>query len=112
MFLVAQTYEAGSPEFNEAMLIAVNTYPDDPTANLNAAAAAITAGDFAKAESYLLKAGDTPEAIQARGVVAMNKGDFDTAEKLLNQALNAGVKDAAHNLEVLNRNRRLAGQNR
>lgn len=111
MFLVANTYEPGSPEFNEAMLIAVNTYPDDPTANLNAAAAAITAGDYAKAEQYLLKAGDTPEAIQARGVVAMNRGDLDTAERLLLQAKEAGVKDADHNLTVLARNRRLAKQN-
>ena len=112
MFLVAQTYEPGSADFNEAMRIAVETYPDDPTANLNAAAAAIAQGDFDAAERYLVKAGDTPEAQQARGVIAMNKGDFDAAERYLNAAKAAGVADADHNLSVLARTRQLAGQNK
>jgi hypothetical protein len=37
MYLVAQTYEPGSPEFNEVFDIAVRLFPDDETANLNAA---------------------------------------------------------------------------
>ena len=32
MFLVAQTYEPGSPEFNEVFDIAVRLFPDDETA--------------------------------------------------------------------------------
>lgn len=45
MFLVAQTYSPGSDEFNEVMDIAVRMFPDDPTANLNAACAHLDAGE-------------------------------------------------------------------
>ncbi|MCQ4921406.1 hypothetical protein NE700_22245, partial [Phocaeicola vulgatus] len=38
MFLVAQTYEKGCDEFNEVFDVAVRRFPDDPTANINAAA--------------------------------------------------------------------------
>lgn len=69
MFLVAQTYEPGSQEFNDVMETAVRLYPDNPTANLNAACAAIQAGQIDKAERYLSKAGNTPEAEYAREVI-------------------------------------------
>lgn len=111
MFLVAQSHQPGSAEFNEAMAIAVETYPDDPTANLNAAIAAINSGDFASAAEYLKKAGDTGEAIEARGVLAMKAGNFDMAEVLFNKAKEMGVEGAEHNLQVLARTRKLAAQN-
>ena len=38
MYLVAQTYEEGSEDFNEVFHIAVRMYPHDPIANINAAA--------------------------------------------------------------------------
>ncbi|MDE5663110.1 MAG: tetratricopeptide repeat protein, partial [Muribaculaceae bacterium] len=112
MFLVAQTYDPGSEEFNEAMAIAVATYPDDPVANLNAGAVALNSGDLDAAAAYLAKAGDAPEAFQARGVLAMQRGDFAEAERLLTQALELGVEDAEYNLAVLRRMRALASQNR
>lgn len=112
MFLVAQTYEPGSPEFNEVMDIAVKTYPDDPTANLNAACAALNAKDWNKAAQYLKKAGDIPEASLARGVLAMNLGHYDEAERYLQQAKKLGVANAEANLQVLDRLRRLEKQNR
>lgn len=112
MFLVAQTYDPGSEEFNEAMAIAVATYPDDPVANLNAGAVALNEGDLDAAAAYLAKAGDAPEAFQARGVLAMQRGDLDEAERLLTQALELGVEDAEYNLAVLRRVRALAAQNR
>lgn len=112
MFLVAQTFDPGSPEFEECMDIAVRTYPDDPVANLNAGASALNAGNLDEAEAFLAKAGDSPEALQARGVLAMQRGDFDRAESLLNEALAAGVEDAEFNLTVLARARQLAAQNR
>ena len=111
MFLVAQTYEPGSPQFNEVMDIAVRTYPDDPTANLNAACAALNAKEWSKAAGYQKKAGNTPEAALARGVLAMNQDDYDTAERYLKEAQQAGVANADTNLQVLDRLRRLAKQN-
>ena len=62
MYMVAQTYEPCSKEFGEIMEIAVRMYPDDPTANLNAACTRLNAGDAEGAKPYLDKAGDSEEA--------------------------------------------------
>lgn len=112
MFLVAQSYEPGSEEFEEAMAIAVRTYPDDPVANLNAGATALRGGDLEAAERYLRKAGESGEADQARGLLAMKRGDFEEAERLLKAAQAAGVEQAGMNLKILERTRKLAEQNR
>lgn len=112
MFLVAQTMEPGSQEFNEIMDIAVKTYSDDETANLNAACAALNEQNWDKADSYLRKAGNSPEASHARGVLAMNRGQYDEAERYFNEAREAGIASADTNLQILERLRRLAKQNR
>lgn len=101
MYLVAQTYEPGSDEFNEVFQTAVRLYPDDPTANLNAACAEIERGDYAAASKYLAKAGDTPYAAHARGVIAMKQGDDAEARRQFNIAAQGGVKEARQNLELL-----------
>lgn len=101
MYLVAQTYEPGSDEFNEVFQTAVVLYPDDPTANLNAACAEIERGDYAAASKYLAKAGDTPYAAHARGVIAMRKGDNTEARRQFTKAAQGGVKEAQQNLELL-----------
>ncbi|MDE5886822.1 MAG: DUF3868 domain-containing protein [Muribaculaceae bacterium] len=111
MFLVAQSYEPGSDEFNEAMAIAVSTYPDDPVANLNAGLVALNADQLDKADNYLRKAGDSGEAKQARGILAMKRGSFDEAQRLFEEAKALGVASADFNLEVLARKRKLAQQN-
>ena len=101
MYLVAQTYEPGSDEFNEVFQTAVVLYPDDPTANLNAACAEIERGDYAAASKYLAKAGDTPYAAHARGVIAMKQGDDAEARRQFTKAAQGGVKEARQNLELL-----------
>lgn len=78
MFLVAQTYEPGSDEFEEVFLTAVRHYPDDPTANLNAAIVTMQRGDLISAERYLLKAGNTTEAEQARQALKAKQENPDT----------------------------------
>ncbi len=103
MFLVAQTYPAGSDEFNEVFKTAVTVFPDDPTANLNAACMELNAGDLDKAAGYLAKAGDTPQAVHARGLLALKQGRYADARTLLEQAKNLGVTEAEHNLKVLDR---------
>ena len=99
MFMVAQTYKPGSKEFNEVMEIAVRMFPDDPTANLNAACTRIEEGRIDEAKAYLAKAGDTPQAVNARGVIAFKEGRAADAEALFRQAADAGVSEAAANLE-------------
>ena len=99
MFLVAQTYEPGSDDFNEVMEVAVRMYPGDETANLNAACTRLNMGDADGAKPYLDKAGTSPQAVNARAAYAYLKGDYDTAERLYQQAAEAGVAEAKTNLE-------------
>lgn len=101
MFAVARTYEAGSPEFKDVFDVAVRVFPEDETANLNSACIYLEEGNLDRAEKYLDKAGNSPEASNARGVLAMLKGDYDRAETLLQSALKSGVKEASSNLEEL-----------
>lgn len=101
MFLVAQTYELGSKEFNDVMEIAVRMFPENETANLNAANTRLNAGDADGAKSYLEKAGNSPEALNARGVYESLKGNDQQARHYFALAAKAGVKAAQENLENL-----------
>ena len=71
LFMVAQTYEVGSKDFNEVMELAVRMYPTDETANLNAAIIRLNNGDADAAKPYLDRAGDSKEADAARKVYEM-----------------------------------------
>ena len=101
MYNVAQTYEPGSDAYNEVFDTAVRMFPDDPTANLNAANSALQRNDVVSAEKYLAKAGDSGEATLARGILAMLKGDAETASTLMHKAHDMGVEAAAANLEQI-----------
>lgn len=101
MFLVAQTYEPGSKEFNDVMEIAVRMFPENETANLNAANTRLNAGDADGAKFYLDKAGNSPEALNARGVYESLKGNDQQARHYFALAAKAGVKAAKENLENL-----------
>ena len=95
LFLAAQTYTPGSPEYNEVFEIAVRTYPEDPTANLNAANTAISKKDFDAAEKYLSRAGNTPETDYARGVLAAKQKNYDQALLFFEKALKGGIAKSA-----------------
>ena len=71
LFMVAQTYEVGSKDFNEVMELAVRMYPMDETANLNAAIIRLNNGDAEAAKPYLDRAGDSKEADAARKAYEM-----------------------------------------
>lgn len=75
MYLVAQTYEPGSPEFNEVFDIAVRLFPDDPTANLNAACTELQKGNLQAAEKYLAKAGHSKAADRIRKIYEEMKAE-------------------------------------
>ena len=108
MFRIANLYEPGSDEFNEVFDIAVRIYPDDHTANVNAANVALKRGLLDQAAAYLDKAGTaTPQALHAAGVLALLQGRLDQAEPLLRAASAAGVPEAEKNLGVLARMRDL-----
>lgn len=100
-YLVAQEYEPGTEEFINIFETAVRMYPNDTTANLNAANTAMQRNDYASAERYLAKAGDSKEAIYARGIYAFLTEEYDTAEKYLRQADAAGIEYASAVLEQI-----------
>ena len=98
MFLVANTYTPGSQDFNEVFETAVRMYPDDETANLNAAVIALNRNDLQAAARYLAKAGGSPQALNARGVLAVRQGDRQAAERFWRQST---LPEAKHNLSEL-----------
>ena len=104
MFQVAQTYEAGSPEFNEVFEIAVRMYPNDPVSNLNAGISAVQTKQFDKARRYLDKAQDCPEKQLAEAALLMYEGQTDEAKSRLEQLQNDPQVGATakKNLEMLN----------
>lgn len=99
--LAAQTMEPGSDEFYEVYDIAVRMYPDDATANLNAAYAAIGRRDMNRAAACLEKAGRSPEVVYAKGVYALLSGDEEKARTLLMEAERMGVKEAEKTLRLI-----------
>lgn len=101
MYRLAQTYEAGSDDFNEVFDIAVRLFPEDETANLNAMLVAISERNYERAALYSQRAGDSPEAVHARGILCLVIGEYKEAENLLRQAEQLGIKQASENLEQL-----------
>ena len=101
MFAVAQTYQPGSEEFNHVFDVAVRLYPADPIANLNAANAFLERKEAAQALKFLDKAGDTPQADNARGVAMILLERYDEAERYLHRAAQAGVSEANENLKYI-----------
>lgn len=61
-YLLAMHTEPGSEEFNAIWDTAVLYYPNDETANLNAAINAIERGEYSRAAKYLPKAGNSTAA--------------------------------------------------
>ena len=95
MFRVAQTYEVGSPQYNEVFEVAVRIYPDDPVSNLNAAVTAINAKLFDKARHYLRRAADTPERQLAEAALQIHGGKLAEARTLLEPLTDTRVAEAA-----------------
>ncbi len=91
MYLLAQTLEPGSGGFNEVMETAVRMYPDDETANLNAANSAMTRNDLERAGKYLSKAGAGAEAEYARGMLQALQGDYKGAGEKVIHARSLGM---------------------
>ena len=93
-YLATQGMEPGSEEFNKVFETAVRVYPDDETANLNAANTAMSEGDLHAALQYLGKAGNSPQAVYARGIYAVLTENYAEAQSLLQEAQRAGIAEA------------------
>lgn len=100
-YLLAQTYQPGSDDFNEVFETAVRMYPNDEVANLNAANIAMQKKQLDAAKRYLAKAGNSAEAIYARGVYAVLTNDLEGAKTYLGQAQAKGISQASVTLKEI-----------
>ncbi len=101
MFLVANTYPKGSPEFNQVFDIAVRMFPTDTVANMNAAAIVLEKGDLAAAHRYLDAYQQVPLSWNNQGVMYMIEGDYEKAKDFLTKAQMQGIREAKQNLDLL-----------
>lgn len=97
----AKLYKPGSPEYREIYEVAVNRYPDNAAANINAAAAQIIYGDFERAARYLSRVKDDPRAWNNLGVLAWLQGNTEVARVWFNKALQSEPAKAKTNLEIM-----------
>lgn len=105
MFLIANTYEPGSPEFNEVFETAARLFPDSDEANLNAAANALNRGDLVSARSYLAKV-KTPTAAyyNNRGMLFALDDEWEKAAADFERAAQTGGDpNVEHNKEEMNK---------
>lgn len=106
MFMMAQTYDKGSAEFNRVFDTAARLFPGDKVASLNAAAASLYKGDIAFASEVLERYKDDPEAWNNLGVLRIKQNRPNDAEAFLLKAKAEGSVEAAKNLEALNEYRK------
>lgn len=114
---VAELFEAGSSNgndtelFAQAVQIAVDTYPNDQEANLNAGLLAMSNDNLEAAAKYLDKAGDSDKAKLARAQLDARNGKYDKALKVLKelekssdaQVAAAAAADAASVARIMKR---------
>lgn len=104
LYLIANSYVEGSDEFNEIFETAARIFPDDDTANLNAAANALSRKDTVSAEGYLSKVkGHNAAYHNNRGVLYGLKQEWGKASEAFSQARQAGNDRAAKNAEETQR---------
>ena len=102
MFLVAESYEPGSTEYNEIFNKAAELFPGSDIANINAAANALAHGNHDSGETYLKKVELRNAAwLNNMGVTLALRGDYDNAAEWFEKARVAGNAEALHNLAQL-----------
>lgn len=90
-YTLAQSYPTGSQQYCDVFEKAVTIYPDDPMLNLNAANIELERGEYDKAQSHLLKAGNSAIADYARGILAARRDDPRGALTFFEKAKAAGM---------------------
>ena len=99
LYLIAQTYPKGSPEFNRVFQTASELFPDDPVANNNMAAVALEQGNLQAARAYLERIRNNPIAFNNLGVLLVKEGRVREAIPYFQKARAAGSAEAAYNLQ-------------
>ena len=104
MYQVANSYGAGTNEFNEVFLIAQRIFPEDPIARINAASVRLLRGDLSVAEDYIygiIPTEEHAEYYNVNGIIAMLNGLYTEAEGYFNTAKAMGLESADKNLAEL-----------
>lgn len=102
MYLIAQSYPVGSPQFNELFVEMLTLFPDNDIARNNLAAVAIASGDFARAKSCLESVRHSPAIQNNLGILYFREGKVNEAKHCFEKASAAGCKEATHNLQEIN----------
>ena len=100
-YTIAQQYPVGSSQYLDVMKKAGEVYPDHQMINLNVANIYMMEGDYDKAQSCLLKAGQTPQGNYARGVLAAKRQDYAEAQKWFRLASQEGISQATRYLNQI-----------
>ena len=77
MYKVAMSYEEGAENWFDALTIAAEQFPDDPTTNLNAACGCVITKRLVDAKKYLQKAGGTRQAKYVGNVIKAMEGNVN-----------------------------------
>ncbi len=102
---IAATYSPDSPEYEATYMKAVEIYPYNNEANLNAANIMMKRNNLVEAARYVARSGDSVEAIYTRGVLAARNGDFERAQMYMTTAAEQGLDVAISQLELLKKHR-------
>ncbi len=102
-YLAANSYGVGTPEYDEVFTTAVAIHPTDPVANLIAGIAAMSRGDYDRAETLLSRADDGAEADYARGTLEALRQNWTTAVPLFESARAKGDTRAQAALDEIER---------
>ena len=77
MYKVATSYDEGSDNWFDALITAAEQFPDDETANLNAACGCVMTKRLVDAKKYLQKAGNTRQARYVGNVIKAMEGSVN-----------------------------------
>lgn len=102
MYLIAQSYPAGSPQFNELFVEMLSLFPDNEVARNNLAAVAIDSGDYERAKSCLESVQHSPAVQNNMGILFLREGKLNEAKQCFEKASAAGCKEATQNLQEIN----------
>lgn len=101
IYTVAESYGKGTADYEEALRIAAATYPKNAAAVVNAACLKMEGRDVQGAIA-MLEASEVKEdgrVLNALGVTYAKQKQYDRAKAVLEQAVQAGSREARTNLE-------------
>lgn len=101
IYTVAESYGKGTADYEEALRIAAATYPKNAAAVVNAACLKMEGRDVQGAIA-MLEASEVKEdgrVLNAQGVAYAKQKQYDRAKAVLEQAVQAGSREARTNLE-------------